>query len=287
MNDWRTRLLSAYYVTTYLPRSVVSLQRCRAGSCPMAILNFHRIADDDANAWTTSTAAFMRGIRWLKAHFDLISLAEVQRRIRAGANRRPSVSITFDDGYAENCNVALPFLIEEKIPFTYFVTVRPVLEGVPFVHDVEMGNAFAANSVEQLRELVRAGIEIGAHTRTHPDLGGTLSEETLYDEIVGARNDLESAIDAPVRYFAFPFGQHRNMTPEAFRLAQQSGFDGVCSAYGGFNSPGDDAFHLQRRSVDGSLVRLKNWSLIDPFRKTAFARYEYRSPEHEPVAAAD
>ena len=76
-----------------------------AGQAPISVLIFHRIADDRANYWTTPTQTFVQAIRWLKPRFDLISLAEAQRRIRAGANHRAAVSITFDDGYAENCRI--------------------------------------------------------------------------------------------------------------------------------------------------------------------------------------
>src|SRR5581483_9025052 len=104
-------------------------------------------------------------IAWLQERFDLISLEEAQRRIASGKNERPSVSITFDDGYAVNCDYALPLLIENGIPCTYFVSSGPVLEGTSFEHDRAMGNHFAPNTVAQLRQLAAAGVEIGAHTR--------------------------------------------------------------------------------------------------------------------------
>ena len=88
-------------------------------------------------------------------HFDLISLEESQHRIASGDNRRPSVSITFDDGYADNCQWALPLLLERKIPFTYFVSSQNVLEGMPFPHDVQCGVPFAPNTPDQIRELGR------------------------------------------------------------------------------------------------------------------------------------
>ena len=66
----------------------------------------------------------------------MVSLAEAQRRLASGRNDRPCVSITFDDGYADNCDQALPLLIRERIPCTYFVTTRNVIDGKPFPHDV-------------------------------------------------------------------------------------------------------------------------------------------------------
>jgi hypothetical protein len=75
---------------------------------------------------------------------------------------------------------------------------------------------------------------------------------------------LEMAIGRDVRYFAFPYGQHANLSAAAFRVAYQVGFAGVCSAYGGYNFPGDDAFHLRRFHADPEFIRFKNWLTVDP-----------------------
>ena len=99
--------------------------------------------------------------RLAQLRFDLISLAEVQRRI-AGRNHRPAVAITFDDGYAINCDLAMPLLIAERIPCTYFVCNDPVLRQIPFAHDQQIGRPLPPNTLKQLRGLAKAGIEIGA-----------------------------------------------------------------------------------------------------------------------------
>ena len=281
---WKHILLSVYLRVSGPARRRALRRAATADGAPQAILVFHRIADDRANEWTTPTAEFAKAVRWLKRSCDLISLAEVQRRMRGGGCRRPGVAITFDDGYADNCRVALPLLIAERIPCTYFVTSRPILEGVPFEHDLEMGNPLRPNSLEELKELARAGIEIGAHTRTHADLARVRGE--LFDELVASRDDLEEALGQRIRYFAFPFGQHENLSVEAFRLAREAGYDGVCSAYGRYNLPGDDPFHLQRRCVDGPVARTKNWASIDLIRSRRIPRFEIGGTEPAPRGAA-
>ena len=80
---------------------------------------------------------------WIRRHFDIVSLEEVQRCVAAGENPRPAVAITFDDGYAENCDEAIPFLLENEIPFTYFVSLGFVNEQKPFPHDVRRWKAIA------------------------------------------------------------------------------------------------------------------------------------------------
>ena len=67
-----------------------------------------------------------------------------------------------------------------------------------------------------------------------------------------------------------------------FAMARRCGYEAVCSAYGGFNYPGGDAFHLVRIAVDNNLIGLKNWVTGDP-RKAHTPRFEYPRPA-EPAA---
>jgi peptidoglycan/xylan/chitin deacetylase (PgdA/CDA1 family) len=279
MPFWRQLLLNLYYYASCPPRAARNARWRAARQSPVIVLFYHRIADHTPNDWTISCRAFAKQVRWLRRHFDLVSLADAQQRIRSGLNDRPAVSITFDDGYAENFQRALPLLLDQGIPFTYFVTTHHVLTGAPFWHDVARRQPLAPNTIDQIRELAMAGVEIGAHTRTHPDLGRIRDSARLYDEVAGAKHELEAAIGTNVRYFAFPFGQVVNLNAEVFHLARSAGYEGVCSAYGGYNFPGDDAFHLQRIHADGEMVRFKNWLTVDSRKLNSVQRYDYGGSE--------
>lgn len=101
---WRGGLIGAYYAT--LPgRMLINASAARNAKAPVMVIYYHRVADRKLNDWTISNTQFKREVDWLEANFDLVSLDEAQRRIREG-NTRASVSITFDDGYAENCERA-------------------------------------------------------------------------------------------------------------------------------------------------------------------------------------
>lgn len=278
ISEWKSWLLTPYYCATYPVRAVRNRRAAAQGRAPLMVLYYHRIADDSANSWTLSNAEFENQLDWLAKRFEFVSLREVQNRINSPGNNRPAISITFDDGYAENCEHALPLLIRRGIPCTYFVTVENALTGKCFPHDLAQGNKFRPNTVEQLRFLASSGIEIGSHTRTHADLGKIQDPDLLYDETVKASCDLEEALGRPVRYFAFPYGLHANLNRQAFRLAREMGWEGVCSAYGGYNFAGDDAFHLQRIGAEGPLSRLKNWVTVDPLKQLRVRRYEYGEP---------
>jgi peptidoglycan/xylan/chitin deacetylase (PgdA/CDA1 family) len=274
MSLLRQILLGLYYHASYPVRLWDQWLDAAQGRLPVLVVYCHRVADDRANPWTISNSVFRRQIGWLRDHFSVVSLEEVQLRIARGCNREPCVSITFDDGYADNCQQAVPWLIKERIPCTYFVTVSNVLAGAAFEHDLARGRPCAPNTPEQIRAMAAAGIEIAAHGYTHADLGRITNPRRLTDELLTAKLRLEELVERPVRYFAFPYGKHENLSAAAFTTAKQSGYDGVCSAYGGFNFPGDDPFHLQRIPLDDYLLRLKNWTTVDP-RKRRLPRFEY------------
>jgi peptidoglycan/xylan/chitin deacetylase (PgdA/CDA1 family) len=270
---WKRVALGSYYCAL-APYRRANLRRWeRDGRAPVMALMYHRVADDLATPWTVSNAVFEAQIEWLRANFDLVTMAEAQRRIREG-NHRPAVCITFDDGYAANCEAALPLLVKLRVPCVYFVTSRNVIDRRPFMHDIELGADCPPNTMEQIRALADAGIEIGGHTRTHADLG-IADELTLRDEIFGGIADLERLISRPIRYFAFPFGQKRNLSQEGFQIAHDGGLAGVVSAYGGFNFPGDEPFHIQRFAVDNDLIRLKNWCGVDPRKLRKHPRFDF------------
>jgi peptidoglycan/xylan/chitin deacetylase (PgdA/CDA1 family) len=216
---------------------------------------------------------------WLRERFEIISLLEAQQRMGSSFSCAPAVCITFDVGYADNCRFAIPWLIAEQVPFTYFVSTGHILEGRPFDHDVERNCPLAPNTPEQIRDLASAGIELGAHTRWHVNLGETEDEQQLHDEIVGSKRDLETLAGRAVRYFAFPYGLRANLSQAAFRMAFQAGYWGVCSAYGGYNLPGDDPFHIHRIHADPSWGRFCNWLTADPRKFRRIERFnpgEYR-----------
>lgn len=65
---------------------------------------------------------FRNQMRYLKRHFEVIRLSEINERLGSVGMGRPVAVITFDDGYQNNYDVAFPVLIEEQLPATIFLT---------------------------------------------------------------------------------------------------------------------------------------------------------------------
>ncbi|MCA9259914.1 MAG: polysaccharide deacetylase family protein [Planctomycetales bacterium] len=276
---YRDPLLGMYYVATLPMRKHDAARRSANGKAPVISLFYHRVAETHRNDWTISFDRFRSQIEWARDRYEIIDLPTAQQRIARGENHQPAVCLTFDDGYYDNFQEAVPWLLAEKIPFTYFVTTQPMIDGEPFPHDEAAGRPLSPNTPQQIADLAAAGVEIGAHTRTHCNIGAIDDEETLYDEIVGSKQDLETLTGKPVRYFAFPYGMPQNMSEASFRVAFRAGFWGVCSAYGGYNAPGDDCFHIQRIHGDPSWAQFRNWMTLDPRkidRPALFQSGDYR-----------
>ena len=102
------------------------------------------------------------------------------------------VSVTFDDGWLPQYEVARPVLAANGIPGTFYVVSG----------ELRNPERMTAQQVLQLRA---DGHEIGAHSVTHPDLT-TLAPADLDLQLAGSHRDLETLLGAPVRNFAYPYG---------------------------------------------------------------------------------
>ena len=274
MAFWKDTLVSLYYGGTLPYRNWRVQHDGLSGNVPLVALFYHRVAPVMNNSWTIGNKLFEAQMDWLGERFEFISLHQLQRRMEHNSNDRPAVAITFDDGYADNVDFAVPLLLERNIPFTYFVTLHHILSGEQFGHDREVGNDARPNTMDQIRKMAEQGVDIGHHGRHHVDMAKITDADRLYDELVTARQELEAAIGEKVEYFAFPYGLPENMSAEAFNVAQEAGYAGVCSAYGGYNQPGDDPFHIQRFHGDPDMPRFKNHAYFDP-RKFHSPKFEY------------
>ncbi|MDX1926943.1 MAG: polysaccharide deacetylase family protein [Pirellulaceae bacterium] len=253
-----------YQLATARRRNRMSRELREAGNYPVAILFYHRVADSHPNDWSMSTRNFALQLDWLQTNFDIVTLDEAQRRIIAPYNDRPTIAITFDDGYAENVRTAIPELLRRNLPATYFVSTDYMRTGEPFPHDAARGVPLQPNTVEDLRNFVAAGIELGAHTKSHANLGAIDDVDQLRDEIVGSLRQLEQWCQVPIRYFSFPYGLPANTSQKAVDIIREAGFAGFCTAYNAWNWPGSEGFHLRRCHADPGLQSIKNRLTLDP-----------------------
>lgn len=255
------RLARSYYTRVVGGRRLAKL--ARTGDAPIPVFFYHRVASSSPNPWSMSNSQFEQQIDMIRTRCEVIGLDEVQRRVRLRESFRPAAAITFDDGYADNNGFALPLIVKLGLPCTYFVSVENVVSGNPFPHDIDAGQPFPPNSIADLRHWSNLGIEIGLHTRTHFDFSTADDPQTLEREIMSAKEDLEDLISRPVRYFAFPYGMPEHLSQAAIAAVAKCGMSGFCSAFGAYNQPGRDDYHIRRIHGDIEHERFVNWLFFD------------------------
>lgn len=257
-------LLASYYAASQPVRYAIRRRLQSHRQLPSAVLFYHRVADTSPTPWTISNRDFAKHIHYLKRHFEVVSLATLQARMNEPSGEKMMVALTFDDGYAENFDRAVPLLLKEGIPFTYFVSSDYILTQTPFPHDTKLGLNLRPNTPEQIRFLADHGVTIGGHTRSHANMGQLTATDQIRDEILGDIRVLEALIGSSVEYFAFPYGDVSHMTQAALDILRQAKLKGMCSAYGEFNRPGGEPWHIRRIHGDPGTLRLKNWLTLDP-----------------------
>lgn len=175
---------------------------------------------EDPHLVTVSPSRFEGQLAWLRARgLRGVSVAELLAARDAGEGRG-LVGLTFDDGYANFATRAVPALVR----FGFSATVFMVSGGIGSYNAWDEGPRMPLMSVEQLRIVVRAGMEIGSHGRDHVSLP-RMGDAELREELRVSRASLEEIVDRPVTGFCYPYGHAAAREIEAVRAA---GYDYAC-----------------------------------------------------------
>ncbi len=168
---------------------------------------------------------------------------------------RPVV-ITFDDGFRDFLTGALPILQRYGFRATLYVVSGTVGRTSDWLASLgEESRAMLDWS--ELREVASSGIEIGAHTVTHPQLD-TMGRQAAFNEILGSKLRLEDNLGGAVRTFAYPHGYASARTRA---LVREAGFESACRVRHALSAANEDPFGLSRVMVtaDTTLSDLKQF----------------------------
>ena len=232
------------------------------------VVAFHRVNDTvEPEDLTVSIRTFERYCRFFRRYFHVVPLTDLVRKLRQGETPNRELAITFDDGYLDNYENAAPILERLSLPATFFIVTQWMETDLVPWWDEQQGLSHPWMTWDQVRTLHRKGFEIGAHTRTHVDLG-VVAPVKAEEEIRGARRDLERRLGKAVTSFAYPFGRRANLTDAARKLVQAAGFQCCCSGYGGTNARGTSPFHLRRVPISGFYASPHQFGFDVAFRRT-------------------
>lgn len=276
----------------------------------LSVLVLHRVlAEADALfPEAMDVPRFTELCRWLDSLFAVVPLDKGARLLKEGGLPERALAITFDDGYADNHDVALPILRRHGLPATFFIAtgflgrgcmwndlvieafrstklrqidLSDLLGGGPFLLEQPADRRIALEAViartkylqpERRLELVgtigarlevdppaglmmtadevvalrKAGMQIGAHTVSHPILA-TLDASQKRREIAESKHVLEAMLGEPVDLFAYPNGKPgEDFDAESVQAVREAGFTAAVTTARGAANRHTDVFQIPR-----------------------------------------
>lgn len=227
---------------------------------------------------SATPAQFSDHLAWLAEHCRCVPFGDVLAARERRRDRRPIVSITFDDGYADNHEFVLPLLLDRRLSATFFVTAGFVDRDAATIDRFRRLRRTDPDLIrpldwEQVKDIERSGMEIGAHTHSHPNLA-TLSGPELRFELEHSKRVIEEQLGHPVTTLAYPFGRPRvHVTATVEEAARRAGYGLAASVGERGVHPGDPPLRIPRIFASNDTVEtlrekvLGSWDLIGTVRE--------------------
>lgn len=230
---------------TAASEAAVLVRRLRPGrSGTLRVIYYHRI-DDEPHRSCVPTRAFAEQMALLRREgFHVLPLPAVRAHLDAKRDfPERSVVVTFDDGFADNYTNAFPVLQKEEIPATVFLTVDYIgTDELPVLRD---RRGVPPLRWEQVEEMARHGVDLGAHTLTHPNLT-TLDDESLRHEVAESGRQIRERTGFEPRTFCYPRGDFDARVKDAVR---EAGYELACTTMPGCVTRDTHPFSLRRTFI--------------------------------------
>jgi peptidoglycan/xylan/chitin deacetylase (PgdA/CDA1 family) len=240
-------LPSAVKVSLTRARSLVWMARTRGreDTSGLRILLYHRVADDE-DPLSLSPRRFREQMQYLAAEgYRAVGLVEALELLDRGEAPARTIGLTFDDGFVDVRDEALPILAEHGFRATVFVTTG--VTGGQLRFPWYAGHQPPVLSWDEVAELDRDGtLSFEAHTVSHPSLLA-VDDGVARAEIRDSRHELEQRLGRSVSAFAYPAGLYGERVR---RLVAEAGYAAAVTCEPGVNLPSSDRFALRRRQID-------------------------------------
>jgi peptidoglycan/xylan/chitin deacetylase (PgdA/CDA1 family) len=173
--------------------------------------------------------------------------------VRSGYGKPKRVFLTFDDGFADVFENALPVLHQHGFRSIQFL-VADLLGKTSEWQAISGELPGVLMDKAQIKDWLASGQEIGSHTLTHPCLT-QISPSQARDEISGSKKKLEDAFGRTVEHFCYPYG---DWNPTVRDIVAEVGYKSACITKFGVNTAGADPHALKRITVRYPSRKLKN-----------------------------
>jgi peptidoglycan/xylan/chitin deacetylase (PgdA/CDA1 family) len=216
---------------------------------------YHHVFDDER-------AGFARQLGWMRRHGEFIRFDDAVGLLASGQRIDGRYfCVSFDDGFKNCVENALPILVEHGATAAFFLPTRYV--GTDVARDRDLLLHFYDDrkalvefmNWDDCRRLADAGMAVGSHTHSHARFAA-LDAAAVVAELVLSKETIEHELGRPCRHFCCPFGIPRtDFRPERDPdLARRAGYSSFATTARGAMRAGDSPFFLRRDHT------LANWS---------------------------
>jgi peptidoglycan/xylan/chitin deacetylase (PgdA/CDA1 family) len=216
------------------------------------ILMYHAVADDASSeslplAVTPRMFSSQLG-RLRELDFAPITVEQLELAMRDGGVALPErpVVLTFDDGFANFASNALAMLERFAFTATVFITTGFVADDGADRIDTRPDRML---SWDQIVDANARGIEMGAHTHTHPQLD-QLPQHVVRTEISQCKSRLEDRLQRDVTSFSYPFGYSN---ARVRRIVRGCGYRAACVVGNMLSRTNNDPFCLPRLTISRTM----------------------------------
>lgn len=217
------------------------------------ILLYHSVDFIPKGDLNVHPVEFQKQLAFLENCYHVVSPQEAFARIPQGRTpQRPSVAITFDDGYEDNYHYAYPILKEKGFKASIFLLTSEQAAGQSAVH---LGEEFAGQNRllgwNHVREMSQNGITFGSHGENHVRMK-KLPNNVLKDEIRRSKEKIAGEIGGAVEFFSYPYGTREDFDHRTENFVRGAGYRAALSAMFGFNDAKTDSYALRRIGIEAS-----------------------------------
>ncbi len=224
------------------------------GGRSLRVLMYHKVNDIPDNPTTVPIGQFDEQMSQLRElGYPVVSVDDVLDYY-AGHSSLPAGAtlISFDDGYLDVLENAVPVLAKHGYPAVLFVPVAYLQEAIPLPHERLLAQRGIANRTvdwSQLAELEAGGVRVESHGIAHQPLAEIELDEAVR-EITISKLRLEEKLGRPVRSFAYVKGSEAHFRPVHVNLVKQAGYEVAFTSVSGANSADTDPLRLRRYNIE-------------------------------------
>ena len=160
-----------YYWWADLSGRLKSREASMAGA--LTVLTYHRVLPDAESrgcpfpSLVMPESWFRRQMTWLQRNARVLPLDRALAALGQDSDPRPPVAVTFDDGYADNFEVAAPILRDCGLQATFFICTAPVRDASHFWYDSIAEGTLRWGSEVLKGHLASSGESLGSASSAH------------------------------------------------------------------------------------------------------------------------